>query len=416
MEWVHVGGTPVRMKIYFAPLEGVTTYIFRNAFAEIYGHVDKYFAPFISPSENCPLTPRERKDIAPENNRGIHLVPQILTCRSEHFIDAAKALSSMGYGEINLNLGCPSGTVCAKGKGAGFLQDKDALQSFLDDIYSYAESCGMKISVKTRLGYREPEEFYSLIEIFNLFPISELIVHPRIRTDFYKGDIRKEYFAYAQDHCKCTLVYNGNIFSVQDYADLSSECGLGGDSAMSVRVGGSAMPERMGDSAMSGRVGEPAKADRGEPAMPERVGGSAQNREFDPIMLGRGLMSDPELAGKIKNAVHDAATDALAVAIGKHDDETRNEARNTDADGTSAFAAETDFLKLRRFHDTLYHEYQKVMAPDINVLHKMRELWTYWQVLLEGKEREIKRLMKAKKYEDYEAIVYPLLEAAEESK
>lgn len=366
------------MKIYFAPLEGVTTYIFRNAFAEIYGHVDKYFAPFISPSENCPLTPRERKDIAPENNRGIHLVPQILTCRSENFIDAAKALSSMGYGEINLNLGCPSGTVCAKGKGAGFLQDKDALQSFLDDIYSYAESCGMKISVKTRLGYREPEEFYSLIEIFNLFPISELIVHPRIRTDFYKGDIRKEYFAYAQDHCKCPLVYNGNIFSVQDYADLSSECGLGGDSSI------------------SGRVGDSAKADRGEPAMPERVGGSAmservggsaQNRDLDPIMLGRGLVSDPELASRLKGP-----------------------------NGTSAFAAETDFLKLRRFHDTLYHEYQKVMAPDINVLHKMRELWTYWQVLFEENERDIKRLMKAKKYEDYEAIVYPLLEAAEESK
>ncbi len=341
-EWLHVGGTTVRMKIYFAPLEGVTTYIFRNVFAEIYGHVDKYFAPFISSSENCPLTPRERKDIAPENNRGIHLVPQILTCRSEHFIDAAKALSSMGYGEINLNLGCPSGTVCAKGKGAGFLQDKDALQNFLDDIYSYAESCGMKISVKTRLGYREPEEFYSLMEIFNLFPISELIVHPRIRTDFYKGDIRKEYFAYAREHSKCPLVYNGNICSVKDYADLSSECGLGGDSAM-----------------------------------PERVGGSAQNRELDPIMLGRGLVSDPELASRLKGP-----------------------------NGTSAWGAETDFLKLRRFHDTLYHEYQKVMAPDINVLHKMRELWTYWQVLFDGKEREIKRLMKAKKYEDYEDAVY----------
>ena len=301
MEWLYVGGTTVRMKIYFAPLEGVTTYIFRNAFAEIYGHVDKYFAPFISPSENCPLTPRERKDIAPENNRGIHLVPQILTCRSEHFIDAAKALSSMGYCEINLNLGCPSGTVCAKGKGAGFLQNTDALQIFLDDIYSYAESCGMKISVKTRLGYREPEEFYSLIEIFNLFPISELIVHPRIRTDFYKGDIRKEYFAYAREHSKCPLVYNGNIFSVKDYADLSCDFERQGEPAMPERVGGSAIPERMDD--------------------------SAQNRELDSIMLGRGLVSDPELASRLKGP-----------------------------NGTSAFAAETNFLKLRRFHDTLYHE------------------------------------------------------------
>ncbi len=335
------------MKIYFAPLEGVTTYIFRNAFAEIYGHVDKYFAPFISPAEKCPLTPRERRDIAPGNNTGINLVPQILTCRSEHFIDAAKALAGFGYREINLNLGCPSGTVCAKGKCAGFLQDKDSLQRFLSDIYSYAEKDGMKISVKTRLGYHDPEEFSSLMEIFNLFPISELIVHPRIRTDFYKGDIRREYFAYALENAKCPLVYNGNIFSVKDYADLTGVFARGCD---------------------------PVKMDcKGDPAV--------SGARLDPVMLGRGLVSDPELAGRLKSAGEE----------------------------------ETDYAKFRRFHDTLYHEYRKVLSPDINVLHKMRELWTYWQVLFDGKEREIKRLMKAKKYEDYEAIVYPLLQAEERS-
>ena len=126
------------MKIYFAPLEGITTYIFRNAFNGIYGNVDKYFAPFISPSEKCPMTPKERKDVAPENNANINLVPQILTCKSECFIDAAKELRAMGYGEVNLNLGCPSGTVCAKGKGAGFLPETLELQRFLDDIYAYA--------------------------------------------------------------------------------------------------------------------------------------------------------------------------------------------------------------------------------------------------------------------------------------
>ena len=355
------------MKIYFAPLEGVTTYIFRNAFAEIYGHVDKYFAPFISPAEKCPLTPRERRDIAPENNTGIHLVPQILTCRSEHFIDAAKALAGFGYREINLNLGCPSGTVCAKGKGAGFLQDKDSLQRFLSDIYSYAEKDGMKISVKTRLGYREPEEFSSLMEIFNLFPISELIVHPRIRTDFYKGDVRKEYFAYALEHSKCPLVYNGNIFSVKDYADLTGAFVRGGD------------PVKM--------------VCKGDPAVLDKEPDAALERALDPIMLGRGLVSDPELAGRLKSAGEGAAA-----GTGRHDD-----------------AAETDYAKFRRFHDTLYHEYQKVLSPDINVLHKMRELWTYWQVLFDGKEREIKRLMKAKKYEDYESVVYPLLKSEEKS-
>ena len=309
------------MKIYCAPLEGVTAYIFRSAYNEIYGNVDKFFSPFISPAENCPMTPREKKDIAPENNSGINLVPQILTCRSEHFIEAAKELHVMGYKEINLNLGCPSGTVCAKGKGSGFLHEKDALQSFLDDIYSYSESDGMKISIKTRLGYSDPEEFYGLVEIFSAFPVSELIVHPRIRPDFYKGEPRKEYFAYALEHTKCPLVYNGNIFTCEDYEEFSSFFG----------------------------------------------------KSLDPIMLGRGLVSDPALAGKLK--------------------------------GTTS---ETDFEKLKRLHDTLYHEYQKIMSPDINVLYKMRELWTYWQVLFEDKEREIKRLMKAKKYAEYEACVSSL--------
>ena len=85
------------MKIYFAPLEGITGYIFRNAYNGIYGHVDKYFEPFISPSENCPITPRERKDLTPENNTGLCLVPQILTCRSEHFIEGARELHAMGH-------------------------------------------------------------------------------------------------------------------------------------------------------------------------------------------------------------------------------------------------------------------------------------------------------------------------------
>lgn len=309
------------MKIYFAPLEGITGYIFRRTFNEIYGSVDKYFAPFISPAEKCPMTARERKDLMPENNEGMDLVPQILTCRSDYFIEAAKELQGMGYKEVNLNLGCPSGTVCAKGKGAGFLTETPELQKFLDDIYSYSESEGMKISIKTRLGYYDPEEFYDLAEIFNGFPVSELILHPRIRGDFYKGEPRREYFAYAQEHLKCPLVYNGNIFSADDYHSLCSQFG-----------------------------------------------------DLDPVMTGRGLIADPSLADKLKGGV-----------------------------------SEIDFAKFRLLHDTLYHEYQKVMAPDINVLYKMKELWTYWRVWFEDHDRDIKHLLKTKKYGEYEAIVYGIL-------
>ena len=307
------------MKIYFAPLEGITGHIFRSAYNEIYGHIDKYFAPFISPSEKCPITPRERKEVTPENNKGFYLVPQILTCRSEHFIEGARELQAMGYTEINFNLGCPSGTVCAKGKGAGFLPETLALQKFLDDIYSYAGSEGVKISIKTRLGYFNPDEFYDLLDIFNKYPVSELIVHPRIKSDFYKGEPRKEYYAYALEHSKCPLVYNGNIFSAKDYEEYSGSFGTG----------------------------------------------------LDPVMTGRGLISDPSLADKLKG-----------------------------------FTAETDFAKFKRLHDAIYHGYQKIMSPDINVLYKMRELWSYWQTLFDGKERDIKRLLKAKKYAEYEDVVY----------
>ena len=310
------------MKIYFAPLEGITNQIFRNAYNEIYGHIDKFFSPFISPSEKCPMTPKERNDIAPENNAGINLVPQILTCRSDCFIEAAKELQEMGYEEVNLNLGCPSGTVCAKGKGAGFLPETIALQHFLDDIYGYALNSNIKISIKTRLGYFDPDEFYDLVEIFNQFPVTELVVHPRIRSDYYKGEPRKEYFAYALEHAKCPLVYNGNIFSVDDYNELTKHF----------------------------------------------------NCTLDPVMAGRGLISDPSLADKLKG-----------------------------------FTTETDLNKLRKFHDTVYHEYQKVMSPDINVLYKMKDLWTYWQMLFDGSEKDIKRLMKAKKYAEYEDAAYRIL-------
>lgn len=310
------------MKIYFAPLEGITGYIFRNAYNGIYGHIDKYFAPFISPSEKCALTPKERKDIAPENNEEINLVPQILTCRSDCFIDAAKELQTMGYKEVNLNLGCPSGTVCAKGKGAGFLPETLLLQRFLDDIYLYAESEDVKISIKTRLGYYDPDEFYDLVDIFNNYPVSELIVHPRIRSDYYKGEPRKEYFKYALEHSKNPLVYNGNIFNVNDYDELSHTF----------------------------------------------------NCTLDPVMLGRGLISDPSLADKLLG-----------------------------------FTSETDFVKFRKLHDTIYHEYQKVMSPDINVLYKMRELWSYWQTLFDGRDLDIKHLLKAKKYAEYDDVIYRIL-------
>lgn len=204
------------MKFYFAPLEGITRYIFRNAYEKYYGGIDKYFAPFISPTDNCFLTPKNVRELCPEHNQGIKLVPQILTNNSVAFIGAAKELYDMGYKELNLNLGCPSGTVCAKKKGAGFLTEWYEMERLFDSIYEWADSNNVKISVKTRLGRFAPEEFYDILEIYNKYPISELIVHPRIEKDYYKGKPRMEFYEYAVEHSKAPVIYNGNLFTCED--------------------------------------------------------------------------------------------------------------------------------------------------------------------------------------------------------
>ncbi len=204
------------MKFYFAPLEGITRYIFRNAYEKYYGGIDKYFAPFISPTDNCFLTPKNVRELCPEHNQGIKLVPQILTNNSVAFIGAAKELYDMGYKELNLNLGCPSGTVCAKKKGAGFLTEWYEMEQLFDSIYEWTGLNNVKTSVKTRLGRFAPEEFYDILEIYNKYPISELIVHPRIEKDYYKGKPRMEFYEYAVEHSKAPVIYNGNIFTCED--------------------------------------------------------------------------------------------------------------------------------------------------------------------------------------------------------
>ncbi len=201
------------MKLYLAPMEGITGYIFRNAHKKYFGSITKYFTPFISPGNNTALSNKERKDVLPENNRGLFVVPQILTNNAEDFISTSAELCRMGYREVNINLGCPSGTVAAKNKGSGFLAQRDRLDSFLDSIYSRSN---MKVSVKTRIGKDNPEEFYELIKIYNKYPISELIIHPRIQKDQYKNKPHLDIFKASLSLSTNPVCYNGDIFTVAD--------------------------------------------------------------------------------------------------------------------------------------------------------------------------------------------------------
>ena len=206
------------MKYYLAPLEGVTGYIYRNAYETCFGEIDKYFLPFISPTKNKGFTSRELNDIIPEHNKGINAVPQILTNNSEYFIGTVNEIAKFGYDEVNLNLGCPSGTVVAKYKGSGFLAKRKELDEFLEEVFSKTST---KISIKTRVGKDSPEEFYELIEIFNKYPLEELIIHPRIQTDYYKNKPNMEVFKDGLVLSKNPVCYNGDIFNVNNYKELT---------------------------------------------------------------------------------------------------------------------------------------------------------------------------------------------------
>ena len=203
------------MEYYFAPMEGVTTSIYRRIHSAMFGGADRYYTPFFSPTSDHIFTPREMREIGKENNAGCNVVPQILTKSGEDFLWAAAGLRSMGYSEVNLNLGCPSATVTAKGKGAGLLRTREALERLLDTVYAGAE---IRVSVKTRLGYADPAEFPALLELYNRYDVSELILHPRTRQELYEGEVHLDMYELATAKSRAKVCYNGNLFTPEDVA------------------------------------------------------------------------------------------------------------------------------------------------------------------------------------------------------
>lgn len=203
--------------LYLAPMEGVTGYIYRRVHHEFFQPMDKYFIPFLSPTHSRSLKSRERAEISPENNQGMRVIPQVLTNQAEDFLWTAGFLAELGYQEINLNLGCPSGTVVSKGRGAGFLARPEELERCLDQIFSKVQ---VKVSIKTRIGIQSHEEFQVLLPLFNKYPLEELIIHPRIRTDFYRNQPNLEVYQEAVESSKNPICYNGDLFTLADYQAL----------------------------------------------------------------------------------------------------------------------------------------------------------------------------------------------------
>ena len=234
------------MRYEFAPMEGITDDLFRRLHHKYFPGVDRYYTPFLSPSEGKVFSDKELREVLPENNPGIDLVPQLLTCHAGHFLAGAAILRDLGYREVNLNLGCPSGTVTAKGKGSGliFPERREMLRAFLDEIFS---SCPLEISIKTRLGKSDPEEFPALLDLFNQYPVKTLILHPRVRDDLYRGPVQLSSYDWAVSHSRASVTLSGGIARVSDCQRIFSS-----------------------------------------------------HPEPESVMLGRGLVADPALARKLQ--------------------------------------------------------------------------------------------------------------------
>lgn len=305
----------MKLHISLAPMEGLTTYIFRNAINKYYGHIDEYYSPFLT---SRTLSFKEASDVSPDNNKDISLVPQILTNNTETFFAIEKELSDMGYSRINLNLGCPSGTMVAKGRGAGQLKDLERLSFFLDEIYSKSK---MEISVKTRIGMYSTEEWSDILEVYSKYPISKLIIHPRIQKEFYNGTPHLEAFNDARKKLNIPLTYNGDIVSEASLESILNTI--------------------------------PGTSD---------------------IMIGRGLLSNPELATTLKK-------ESAAATI------------NT----------------FKNFHDEILEGYIKYMSGDQPVLHKMKELWVFMKAYPDLSDKELKAIKKSNSVREYKTVISRIL-------
>ena len=205
------------MRYYFTPMEGLTDSIYRRLHHKYFPGVDRYYMPFLSPTIHRQLTHKEDRELPLADSVPFAAVPQVLTKVPEDFLWAAEVCRDRGYDEVNLNIGCPSGTVVSKGKGSGMLRDAAALDKFLEAVFAASP---LPISVKTRLGLEKREEFPGILEVLNRYPIKELTIHPRVRKQFYDGTVDMEMFDYAVRNSVNPLCYNGDILSLEQAAVL----------------------------------------------------------------------------------------------------------------------------------------------------------------------------------------------------
>ena len=209
--------SPPALRLILAPIHGITDAVYRQTFARCFGGFNRAVAPFIQLRQGQALRPGDLRQLASENNREPKTVPQVLTNHADTFSAALLELNALGYDEVNWNLGCPEATVAGRGRGAGLLPHPERIAAILEQVLSQSP---VKLSVKLRLGYQEPDEFLAVFDVLNRFSLSEVILHPRTAAQMYEGPVDLERTGRALALCRHPLVYNGDITTPAGFCEL----------------------------------------------------------------------------------------------------------------------------------------------------------------------------------------------------
>ena len=204
--------------LYMAPMKGFTDSVFRQVYAAHFKGFDLAIAPFIASKRDCPVRRRHVRDVWPENNTLLRVVPQILSKVASDFSAMANYLYDMGYDTVNWNLGCPSPMVASKKRGSGLLPHTDRIDAFLEDALTAMKG---RLSLKLRLGWETSAEILRLLPVLNQYPIKEIIIHPRTGRQAYEGHVDLDAFEACLPNIRCPVVYSGDICTLEDYQQMS---------------------------------------------------------------------------------------------------------------------------------------------------------------------------------------------------
>ncbi|MBI9072427.1 MAG: tRNA-dihydrouridine synthase family protein [Melioribacteraceae bacterium] len=203
--------------LYLAPIRGVTDSIYRNAFHKHFGGFDIAITPFIASFKGVKLKPKVFREVLPENNNAMPLIPQIIGNDAEDIINVSKLLFNLGYKDVNLNFGCPHKMVAKRGRGSGILPFPEKMDELLSNIIPNIPN---RLSIKVRLGRITTDEIFNLIPVFNKHELAEVTIHARTGIQMYEGTVFLDVFEKCYKLIDHQVVYNGDIFYYEDIIEL----------------------------------------------------------------------------------------------------------------------------------------------------------------------------------------------------